>query len=70
MTRTDWNDDSPFTLREAAATLLNGVVKASPLRAAINRGELASEKLGRVFVVTPRYIREWRERCSGPGKPT
>lgn len=68
MERRESNDDSPMTLREAAEVLLNGVVKASTLRAAIERNELTSERLGRVNVVTPRAIREWRERCRVPAK--
>jgi len=57
------HDDAPYTLRAAADRLLHGAVKAATLRAAIERGDLACERLGRVHVVTPRALREWRERC-------
>lgn len=62
----DLDDNAPMTLREAAEGLLRGVVKASTLRSAADRGELEIERLGRVHVVTPRAIREWRERCRSP----
>lgn len=62
----EFDDNAPMTLREAAEGLLRGVVKASTLRAAADRGELEIERLGRVHVVTPRAIREWRERCRTP----
>lgn len=33
------------------------------LRAAIERGDLAAERVGRSIFVTRRDIEEWRERC-------
>jgi hypothetical protein len=55
--------DAPLSLQEAAQTILRGLVTASTLRAAADRGELAVERLGRRIVVTPRAISEWRELC-------
>lgn len=63
-----FDDDAPMTLAEAAQTVLRGVVKVATLRAAVERGELTIERLGRVHVVTPRAIRDWRERCRAPAK--
>lgn len=57
------HEDTPLTLDKAAQTLLNGVVKAATLRAAIHRGELAFERLGRTITVTARDVKEWREFC-------
>jgi hypothetical protein len=54
--------NDPLTLREAAETLLRGIVKASTLRAAAARGELTVERLGRTLVTTPTYVEQWRER--------
>ncbi len=54
---------SPLSLDEAAAVLLRGLVKASTLRAAADRGELTVERLGRRIVTTPAAIEAWRERC-------
>jgi hypothetical protein len=42
--------NDPLTLREAAETLLRGIVKASTLRAAAARGELTVERPGRNLV--------------------
>ena len=55
--------DAPLSLREAAETLLRGLVTASTLRAAADRGELVVERLGRRIIVTPKAIAEWRESC-------
>ena len=55
--------DAPLSLKEAAETLLRGLVTASTLRAAADRGELIVERLGRRIVVTPKAIAEWRESC-------
>lgn len=60
--------DTPFSLREAAQTLLRGVVTASTLKAAAERGELTVERLGRKIVVTPKAIEEWRELCRAPAR--
>jgi hypothetical protein len=54
--------NDPLTLRQAAETLLRGLVKASTLRAAAARGELTVERLGRTLVTTPAYVEQWRER--------
>lgn len=62
------DEDAPMTLAEAAQTVLRGVVKVATLRAAVERGDLTIERLGRVHVVTPRAIRDWRERCRAPAK--
>lgn len=53
----------PMSLDEAASLLLRGLVKASTLRAAADRGELAVERLGRRIVTTPADIAAWREKC-------
>lgn len=58
--------DDPLTLQEAAKHLLRGLVTASTLEAAIKRGELDCERLGRRIVVTPAMIRAWRDRNSRP----
>ncbi|ARN80674.1 hypothetical protein DSM21852_39940 [Methylocystis bryophila] len=55
--------NTPLSLKEAAEICLRGIVKASTLRAAAERGELAIERLGRRIVVTPAAIEAWRERC-------
>jgi hypothetical protein len=69
MASQEFDDNAPMTLKRAAEELLRGVVKASTLRAAADRGDLAIEKLGRVHVVTPRAVREWRERhCCIPAR--
>lgn len=60
--------DTPLSLREAAETLLRGLVTASTLKAAAERGELAVERLGRRIVVTPKAIADWRELCRAPVK--
>lgn len=52
-----------LTLDEACETLLQGKVKAATLEAAIKRGELVPERLGRQRFVTPAIIAEWRARC-------
>jgi hypothetical protein len=56
-------DDAPVSLDEAARICLRGVVKASTLRAAAERGELAVERLGRRIVTTPADVNAWREMC-------
>lgn len=62
------DQDAPLSLREAAETLLRGLVTASTLKAAADRGELAVERLGRRIVVTPKAIADWRELCRAPVK--
>ncbi len=57
------SNDAPITLTEAAETLLRGLVTASTLRAAAERGELTTERLGRRLVTTPASVRDWRRRC-------
>jgi hypothetical protein len=54
---------SPLSLEEAAELCLRGLVKASTLRAAAERGELATERLGRRIVTTPADIEAWRMKC-------
>ena len=58
-----WHDDDPITLAEAAEVLLRGLVTASTLRAAADRGELQTERLGRRVVTTSAHIKDWRRRC-------
>lgn len=55
--------DSPISLDEAAEICLRGLVKASTLRAAADRGELAIERLGRRLVTTPADVEAWRKLC-------
>ena len=50
--RPDLSPDSPISLDEAAEICLRGLVTASTLRAAADRGELAIERLGRRIVTT------------------
>ncbi len=52
-----------MTLAEAATVLIRGLVTASTLRAAADRGELQTERLGRRVVTTPAHIKDWRRRC-------
>lgn len=59
----EFDPDTPFSLDEAAEVLLRGLVKASTLRAAAERGELAIERLGRRIIVTPAAIDAWRDLC-------
>ncbi len=47
VTNEDISPDSPISLDEAAAICLRGLVSASTLRAAAERGELTIERLGR-----------------------
>lgn len=60
---TELSPQSPLSLEDAAKLLLNGLVKASTLRAAAARGELEIERLGRRIVTTPAYVEAWRKRC-------
>lgn len=53
--------NDPITFAEAAEILLRRLVKASTLRAAADRGELRTERLGRRRVTTPAAVLEWRE---------
>ena len=55
--------DTPLSLKEAADVLLRGLVKASTLRAAADRGELEVERLGRRIVTTPADVLAWRKSC-------
>ena len=55
--------DSPITFAEAARDILRGLVTASTVRAAADRGELDYEKIGRRVVTTPAAVEEWRRRC-------
>lgn len=61
--KADLLPQSPLSLDEAADVLLRGLVKASTLRAAAERGELAVERLGRRIVTTPADIEAWRRGC-------
>lgn len=53
---------TPMRLDEAARVLLHGLVTKSTLRAAINRGDLIAERIGRILVVTPRAVLDWRRQ--------
>lgn len=66
--RPEFSPDTPLSLKEAAEVLLRGLVKASTLRAAADRGELTVERLGRRVVTTPAAVAEWRERCRDQAK--
>lgn len=63
VTRDEISPDSPISLNEAAAICLRGLVSASTLRAAAERGELTIERLGRRIVTTPADIDAWRSKC-------
>lgn len=65
---TEFLPTSPLSLDEAASLLLRGLVKASTLRAAADRGELAVERLGRRIVTTPADIEAWRKNCRGQAR--
>ena len=64
-----FDDDTPLSLQEAAATLLRGLVTASTLRAAAARRELTVERIGRLYVVTPAAVKAWRARCRVEAEP-
>lgn len=55
--------DQPISLNEAAEICLRGLVKVATLRAAVERGELMVERLGRRVLTTPAAVNEWRQRC-------
>lgn len=55
--------NAPLSLNEAAELCLRGLVTASTLRAAADRGELEIERLGRRIIVTPAAIEAWRVKC-------
>jgi hypothetical protein len=61
--RDDFSPQSPVSLDEAASVLLRGLVKVGTLRRAADRGELATERLGRAIVTTPADIEAWRKLC-------
>ena len=61
--------NSPISLDEAAAICLRGLISASTLRAAAERGDLAIERLGRRIVTTPADIEVWRKRCRDQKEP-
>src|ERR1700724_2696253 len=66
MTAFDLADDTPLTLAEACERIFHGQIKPSTLRAEARRGRLVIERIGRRDFVTPRAIREMRERCRSP----
>jgi hypothetical protein len=45
----------------------DGGISKEHLLAAIRRGELACEKIGRSYFVTASDIKEWRNRCRAKG---
>jgi hypothetical protein len=61
-------NDTPMPLDVAIARCFadGGVTKAH-LLAAIRRGDLACEKIGRAYFVTAGDIREWRNKCRARG---
>lgn len=59
----DLADDAPLTLVQACERLFQGQIKPSTLRAEARRGRLVIERIGRRDFVTPRAIREMREKC-------
>lgn len=62
------DDETPFSLEEACKVLLRNAARPCTLRAEIRKGELEAENWGRGYRVTPRMIREWRERKRVPAK--
>src|SRR5262245_26305954 len=48
----------------------HGGIKPATLMAAIRRGELAYEKIGRAYFVTETDVTEWRKQCRVPQKVT
>lgn len=60
--------DTPMPLDAAVARFFpDGGVTKQHMLAAIHRGELACEKIGRGYFVTQGDIREWRNRCREKG---
>ena len=56
--------DAPMPLKVAAATCFpHGGVTKSTLLAAIAKGRLAYEKIGKTFFVTEAAVIEWRNQC-------
>jgi len=70
------HDDAPLTLEQACwvpelcqpneAMGRAPIWTAAALRGAIDRGDLAVERHGRLMYVTKRLVREWRDRCRTP----
>ena len=56
--------DAPMPLEVAIRRFFpEGGVTIDILRAAIRKGELTCERIGRSYFVTPHDIREWRHKC-------
>lgn len=67
-TQGDISDDTPLSLEEAASVLMRGMFTKWTLKAAADRKELVTFKLGRIIVTTPAYVREWVELCRAKGE--
>ena len=59
-------DDAPIRLAEACASLFGGRITPATLRAEAKRGRLVIERYGNKLFVTPKAIREMREKCRVP----
>ena len=56
--------DTPMPLDFAVRRFFpHGGVSREQMLAAIRRGQLKAEKIGRSYLVTPGAIREWRNTC-------
>ena len=56
-------DDQPLTLKDACTQLFANAISPSTLMAEHSRGNLALEKIGRRYFVTPASIKEMRRNC-------
>ena len=60
--------DAPMPLEVAIRRFFpEGGVTIDILRAAIRKGELTCERIGRSYFVTPQDVREWRHTCRVKG---
>ena len=57
------DDDDPLPLARACELLFSNAITPSTLRAEARRGTLVLERIGRKDFVTPRAIREMRDKC-------
>jgi hypothetical protein len=60
MRTNDIDDDDPISFDEAATIIFRGLITASTLRAAYQRGELEAERIGRRVLTTRRAVNAWR----------
>jgi hypothetical protein len=60
--------DAPMPLEVAIRRFFpEGGVTIDIMRAAIRKGELTCERIGRSYFVTPQDVRDWRHTCRAKG---